>query len=80
MEERMDQGQTYRMTELVGTSPNSVEDAIQNGVADAKEAGRKLDWFEVKEIRGRIEGSGVGWYQVKLGVGFRVEDGAEVDD
>lgn len=69
----MDQGQTYRMTELVGTSPDSLEDAIQNGISDAKEAGRKLDWFEVKEIRGYLEDDKVGWYQVRLAVGSRPE-------
>ena len=69
----MDQGQTYQMTELVGTSPTSIEEAIQNGVADARQAGRKLDWFEVREIRGYIDDSKVGRYQVRLAVGHRPE-------
>ncbi len=69
----MDQGQTYQMTELVGTSPTSIEEAIQNGVADAQQSGRKLDWFEVREVRGYIENDKVGWYQVRLAVGHRAE-------
>lgn len=69
----MDQGQTYRLTELVGTSQNSVEEAIQNGIADAREDGRKLDWFEVREIRGYIDDEQVGWYQVRMAVGSRPE-------
>ena len=69
----MDQGQTYQMTELVGTSSNSLEEAIQNGVADARQSGRKLDWFEVREIRGFIDDNQVGWYQVRLAVGHRGE-------
>ena len=69
----MDQGQTYQMTELVGTSSTSLEEAIQNGVADARQSGRKLDWFEVREIRGFIDDNQVGWYQVRLAVGHRSE-------
>jgi len=73
METRMDQGQTYQMTELVGTSPTSLEEAIQNGVADAQASGRKLEWFEVRELRGFIKDGEVGWYQVRLAVGHRPE-------
>jgi flavin-binding protein dodecin len=73
MEDSMDQGQTYQMTELVGTSPTSIEEAIQNGVADAQQSGRKLDWFEVREVRGYIDDNKVGWYQVRLAVGHRAE-------
>lgn len=69
----MDQGQTYQMTELVGTSPTSIEEAIRSGVADARQPGRKLDWFEVREVRGYIEDNEVGWYQVRLAVGHRAE-------
>lgn len=69
----MDQGQTYRMTELVGTSSSSIEEAIQNGIADARESGRKLDWFEVREVRGYIQDDQVGWYQVRLAIGSRAE-------
>ena len=69
----MDQGQTYRMTEVVGTSSDSVEDAIKNGIADSRENGRRLDWFEVREIRGYIDDNEVGWYQVRMAVGHRPE-------
>ena len=69
----MDQGQTYRMTEVVGTSSDSVEDAIKNGIADSRENDRKLDWFEVREIRGYIDDNEVGWYQVRMAVGHRPE-------
>ncbi len=69
-----DQGRTYRIVELVGTSPDSIESAIQNGIASAAEAVDTLDWFEVREVRGRIENQQVAWYQVKMGVGYRVTD------
>ncbi len=69
-----DEGRSYRIVELVGTAPESLEAAIENGIRAAGEAVDSLDWFEVREIRGRIENKGVAWYQVKLGVGFRVDD------
>lgn len=69
----MDRGETYQMVELVGTSTESVEDAIQSAVTDAAEPGRKLDWFEVRELRGFIREGQVGWYQVRMGIGYRTE-------
>lgn len=62
----------YKVIELVGSSSESVEDAIQGAVSRAAETISHLDWFEVKEIRGAIREGRVGWYQVKLGVGFQV--------
>ncbi|MFC4049599.1 dodecin [Actinomadura syzygii] len=65
---------TYRVTEIVGTSPESVETAIRNGVRRASQTIRHLDWFEVKEVRGHIEDGEVAHFQVTLKVGFRLED------
>ncbi len=65
---------TYRLTEIVGTSTESMEDAVRNGISRASETLRHLDWFEVTEVRGRIDGSNVGHWQVGLKVGFRLED------
>ena len=67
---------TYRVTEIVGTSPEGVETAIRNAVARAGETLRNLDWFEVTQVRGQIEGSEVAHWQVGLKVGFRLEDPA----
>jgi len=65
---------TYRITEIVGTSPQGIDQAIRNGVDRASATLRGLDWFEVTEIRGHIENDGVAHYQVGLKVGFRLED------
>ena len=62
----------YKVIEPVGTSPDSVEKAIENAISRASQTLQHLDWFEVKEIRGYIKEDKVGWYQVKLGLGFRV--------
>jgi hypothetical protein len=68
---------TYRVTEIVGTSPESIETAIRNALGRAGETLRNLDWFEVTQVRGQIEGSEVAHWQVGLKVGFRLEDHAE---
>ncbi|TDE17894.1 dodecin [Actinomadura sp. 6K520] len=65
---------TYRVTEIVGTSPDSVESAIRNGVHRAAQTLRHLDWFEVTEVRGHIEDGEVAHFQVSMKVGFRLED------
>jgi flavin-binding protein dodecin len=63
---------TYKIVELIGSSPDGVEHAIENAIGRASQTLKALDWFEVREIRGQIHDGKVGWYQVKLGVGFRV--------
>ncbi len=66
--------QTYGITEIVGTSPDSVQQAIRNGVARASRTVRHLDWFEVNQIRGYIENGEVAHFQVQMKIGFRIED------
>jgi flavin-binding protein dodecin len=65
---------TYRLTEIVGTSTESLHQAIRNGVAKASQTLRHLDWFEVTQIRGTVAEGNVGVFQVAMKVGFRVED------
>ncbi|MEO5877028.1 MAG: dodecin [Streptosporangiaceae bacterium] len=65
---------TYRVTEIVGTSPVGIEEAIRNGVKRASQTLRNLDWFEVTGTRGRIEEGEIAHFQVTLKVGFRLED------
>ena len=65
--------QTYGITEIVGTSNESVAQAIQNGVDRASQTVRNLDWFEVGTIRGHIEDGRVGHFQVQMKIGFRLE-------
>jgi dodecin len=65
---------TYRVTEIVGTSTDSVADAIRNGIARAAQTLRNLDWFETTEIRGHIVDGAVEHFQVTMKVGFRLED------
>ena len=65
----------YKVVELVGTSPESIEDAVQGAISRASKTLRNLRWFEVLETRGQIENGKVLHYQVTLKVGFTMEDG-----
>lgn len=63
----------YRVTEIVGSSPDSLQQAIRNGVERAGQTLRNLEWFEVTEIRGQIADGAVAHFQVGLKVGFRLD-------
>ncbi|GHB34349.1 MULTISPECIES: dodecin [Streptomyces] len=65
---------TYRITEIVGSSHEGVDEAIRNGISRASQTLRNLDWFEVTQVRGQIEDGQIKHYQVGLKVGFRLED------
>jgi hypothetical protein len=63
----------YKVVEIVGSSPDSIEDAISTAVEKASKSLRELRWFEVLETRGHIENGKVGHYQVKLKLAFTLE-------
>lgn len=65
---------TYRTVEIVGTSPQGVDDAIANGIARANRTLRNLDWFEVTEIRGHLQEGRIADWQISMKVGFRLEE------
>ena len=64
----------YRVTELVGSSPESIDQAIENGIARAATTLRLIDWFEVTEIRGQVHDGTIQHYQVAMKVGFRLDE------
>jgi dodecin len=65
---------TYGISEVVGTSTTSIDEAISTAVARASTTVRGLDWFEVTEIRGHLEEGVIAHYQVGLKLGFRLEE------
>ncbi|MEV6655140.1 dodecin [Streptomyces sp. NPDC051219] len=67
---------TYRVTEIVGTSTEGVDQGIRNGISRASQTLRNLDWFEVVQVRGHIENGQIAHYQVTLKVGFRLDEEA----
>ena len=64
----------YSVSEIVGSSPGTIDDAIKNALGRARKTLRHLDWFEVTEIRGHLTDDGaIDYFQVGLKVGFRLE-------
>ena len=63
----------YRVTEIVGSSPESIDHAVRNAIARAGTTLRHIDWFEVTEIRGHVADGVIGHFQVTVKVGFRLE-------
>jgi flavin-binding protein dodecin len=63
----------YKKIELVGSSPNGIEDAVKNALARAKKSVRNMRWFEVTETRGYLEEGNIAHWQVTLKVGFTLE-------
>lgn len=71
------EGHVYKVVELVGASPDSVEDAVGAAIKRAGESLRHLRWFEVAQIRGSIDKGVVSEYQVVLKVGFTLDRDGE---
>jgi flavin-binding protein dodecin len=65
---------TYKVTEIVGSSPDGVDAAIRSGIERASESLRHLGWFEVTEIRGHLEDGVIAHVQVTMKVGFRLDE------
>lgn len=64
----------YKKIELVGSSPDGIEDAVQNALSKASKSIRNLRWFEVSEMRGHIENGKIGHWQVTIKVGFTLDE------
>jgi dodecin len=63
----------YRLSEIVGSSTTSVDDAIRTAVRKAAETVRNIEWFQTQEIRGQVVDGDVAYYQVTMKIGFRVD-------
>jgi flavin-binding protein dodecin len=63
----------YKKIELVGSSPNGIEDAVNNAISRAGKTIRNMSWFEVEEVRGRLENNKVARWQVTVKVGFTLD-------
>ena len=70
----MADNRVYKLVEIVGTSEEGFAEAVKAGVERASQTLRNCDWFEVTELRGRVAKNKVTQFQVKMKVGFRLED------
>ncbi len=66
--------ETYGISEIVGTSKTSVDDAIRGAISKAAENRRNIRWFEVTQVRGHVEDQQVAHFQVSLKLGYTLED------
>ena len=64
----------YKIIEIVGSSPTSIEDAIEGAINRAAETLDEIGWFEVVSTRGHVEGGKLAHYQVTLRIGFTLKD------
>lgn len=64
---------TYKKIEIVGSSRNSIDEAIRNGIAECARSVKNMEWFEVAETRGHIRDGQVAHFQVVMKIGFRIE-------
>ena len=63
----------YKKIELVGSSPNGIEDAVNNAITRAGNTIRNMRWFEVAEVRGHLENNKVTHWQVTVKVGLTLD-------
>lgn len=64
----------YKIIELTGSSPNSIEEAVNNAVNKAAQTVKNMRWFEVTDTRGHIEGGKIAHWQITLKIGFTLEE------
>ena len=64
----------YKKIEIVGSSPNGMEEAVQNALSRASKTIRNMRWFEVTETRGYIDAGKIEHWQVTLKIGFTLEE------
>ena len=62
----------YKSVEITGSSPEGIQQAIDNALDKAAQTLRNLDWFEVVNVRGALQ-ENARHYQVTLKIGFRLE-------
>ncbi|MCA1749679.1 MAG: dodecin [Parasphingopyxis sp.] len=64
----------YKITEVVGTSETSIEDAIRGAVERTAQTVRDIGWFEVIDTRGHVADGKVVHFQVTVKIGFHIHD------
>lgn len=64
----------YKVIDIVGSSPSSIEDAIQQAIARTSDTINNVEWFQVDQVRGHVQDGKVGHYQVAIKIGFRLDE------
>jgi dodecin len=64
----------YGLSDIVGSSTTGVDDAVRAAIRKASQTIRHIEWFEAAEIRGHVQDGDIAHFQVKLRIGFRIEN------
>jgi len=67
-------GHVYKLSEIVGSSTTGVDDAVRTAIRKAAETVHHIEWFETSEIRGYVVDGEIAYFQVKVKIGFRLEE------
>jgi flavin-binding protein dodecin len=70
----MTETSTYKIVQIAGTSPDGIDAAMRNGLSRAAKTLRSIDWVEVTQIRGHVDGDTIAHFQVEMKIGFRIDD------
>ena len=65
---------TFKIVEIVGTSPEGVTEAMRNAVTRASKTLRNIEWVEVTQVRGHVDDGKIAHFQIELKVGFRLDE------
>ena len=63
----------YKKVELVGSSTESIEDAVHNAVAQAATTEKNLRWLEVVETRAHLDEGKIVHWQVTVKIGTTID-------
>jgi dodecin len=63
----------YKVVEVVGSSTESIQQAVRNAVSKASETIRNVEWVEVGQVRGHVVDGELEHFQVVTKIGFRLE-------
>jgi flavin-binding protein dodecin len=67
-------GDVAKVIEVIGTSETGIEDAIRGAISRTSKTVHNLQWFQVTEIRGALDGEKIDRFQVMLKIGFGLTD------
>jgi len=69
----------YKVIDLIGSSPNSWEEAVKNAVEKASKSLKDLRVAEVKELDVKLEDGKIVAYRAKVSVSFKIEGKVIID-
>jgi len=63
----------YKYIEIVGTSSQGIDDAVNNAFKEASKTVKNIQWGELGRVTFRLDDSQKVEYQAEIKIGFKVE-------